>query len=265
MFYRRLMGALLSLALFSCGSPPVREMPLSVPDARPESSTAIPRPSGGGGVADEIRSLVERGDPASLMRALERIKSLDLGRGDFGRIMNAVAVTLIGKLYPDVQARLPPGTIGPPDPPRTHPYTRILREAAAGIYTTPPKNSQDYLELVLPFLACLDDPQESALPDLKRAAKLNPQGVLAPYFTGLIYERLRQGGAAAESFRLAFSISPEFYPAALGLARYLNFTGEIQEEIDLLSTLVVQYPDIMAIKRQLALAYYNKRDWARAE
>jgi predicted Zn-dependent protease len=207
------------------------------------------------------------------MLALERINERNLSRSDFGRVMSAVSVTLIQRLYPDMRVLLPPV-----DPPRTHPYTRILEEAAKGIYCTPPKNSPDYLELVLPFLVFLDESQQdsgqghrpegqllAALPDLKRAAELNPRGVLAPYFTGLIYERCSQGDAAVEAFARAYKISPEFYPAALGVARFLNFKGEVQEEIDRLSTLVIQYPGNMAIKRQLALAYYNKRDWEKAE
>jgi tetratricopeptide (TPR) repeat protein len=127
------------------------------------------------------------------------------------------------------------------------------------------------LEHILPFLALLDQTQGSgdrllaALPDLKRAAQLNLQGVLAPYFTGLIYERQRRGEDAAEAFAQAYRISPDFYPAALGFTRYLNFKGEVQDEIALLSFLGVQYPNNMAIKRQIALAYYTNRDWARAE
>jgi predicted Zn-dependent protease len=226
-------------------------------------------------VADEIRSLIENGNSASLLQALERIGERNLGKGDFGRAMNAVIVTLLDRIYPDVQAILPQS-----DPPRTHPYTRILREAAAGIYCAPPRNSPDYLELVLPFLAYLDNPQGgapgrgsgdrppealAALPDLRRAEEINPRGVLAPYFTGLIHEWNRQGDDAAEAFARAYKAHPDFYLAALGFARYLNSQGEIQEEIDLLSALAVQYPYTIAIKRQLALAYYNNRDWARAE
>jgi tetratricopeptide (TPR) repeat protein len=260
---------LLSVVFFSCETPPpVQETFLPIPVAPREAPPAGQRHSGGG-VAEEIRSLVENGAPASLMRALELIAERNLGKGDFGRVMSAVSVTLLRKIYPDVQVRLPQGTIGLPDPPRSHIYARILQEAEQGIYRSPPRNSQDYLELVLPFLGLLNERREdmlkAALPDLQRAAQLNPQGVLAPYFTGLIYERSRQGEKAAEAFTRAYKISPEFYPAALGFARYLNFKGEVQEEIDLLSVLVIQYPDNMAIKRQLALAYYNKRDWSRAE
>ncbi|GHV76235.1 hypothetical protein AGMMS49942_10560 [Spirochaetia bacterium] len=244
-------------------------MPLSVPGAPPESTLAVPRQSGGnGGVADEIRSLVESGVPAALMRALEHIDTLNLSGSDFGRVMSAISVTLLQRIYPDMDVIFP--LI---DPPRTHPYTRILLLAAEGIYCTPPKNSRDYLEHILPFLALLDDPPGgapgdrllAALPDLKRAAQLNPQGVLAPYFTGLIYERQRRGEEAAEAFAQAYKISTDFYPAALGFTRHLNFKGDVQDEIALLSILRVQYPDNMAIKRQIALAYYNNRDWARAE
>ncbi|MDR0387908.1 MAG: hypothetical protein LBH57_07690, partial [Treponema sp.] len=38
-----------------------------------------------------------------------------------------------------------------------------------------------------------------------------------------------------------------------------------QEAIRLLSDLVIQYPDNLAVKRQLATAYYKNGDWSRAE
>ncbi|MFP3042848.1 hypothetical protein LQZ19_13605 [Treponema primitia] len=265
MFYRFLVWLLLSVALISCGSyGSVTETPLPIPMAPVEESplaSVIPR----GGVADEIRSLVESGLPSSLLKALDLIGSRNLREGEYGRMMAAISVTLLQRLYPDVQVLLPPA-----DPPRTHNYTRILREADRGIYSAPlQNNSQDYLELVLPFLALLDEKREDrlldALPDLKRARELNSRGVLAPYFTGLIRERTGQWEKAAEQYTWAYGISEEFYPAALGLARYLNFKGAVQDEIGLLSGMVIMYPDNISIKRQLALAYYNNRDWVRAE
>jgi Tfp pilus assembly protein PilF len=215
-------------------------------------------------VADEIRSLVESGIPSSLVKALELIDSRNLKDGDFGRMMAAISITLLQRLYPDVRVIFPPA-----DPPRTHGYTRILQEAEKKNYYAPPRNSQDYLELVLPFLALLDESREDrlldTLPDLKRAREINPRGVLAPYFTGLVCERIGQWEKAVEQYNKTYAISEEFYPAALGLARFLNFKGEVQEEILLLESMVVRYPDNVSIRRQLALAYYNNRDWSRAE
>ncbi|WP_010255724.1 tetratricopeptide repeat protein [Treponema primitia] len=264
LFYRPLVWLLFSAALMSCGShASVAETPLSIPRAPVEEPPQVSR-TPGGGVADEIRSLVESGLPSSLLKALDLIDSRNLREGDYGRVMAAVSVTLLQRLYPDVRVLLPPV-----DPPRIHSYTRILQEAERGSYYSPPRNSQDYLELVLPFLAILDERREDrlldALPDLKRARELNPQGVLAPYFTGLVRERTGQWEKAAEQYTWAYGISEEFYPAALGLARFLNFKGAVQDEIELLSTMVIMYPDNISIKRQMALAYYNNRDWARAE
>jgi hypothetical protein len=66
-------------------------------------------------MAEEIRSLVEAGTPPSLLRALDLIRSRELGGSEFGRTMNAVAVTFMRRLYPDIQTQLPPF-----DPPQTH-------------------------------------------------------------------------------------------------------------------------------------------------
>jgi Tfp pilus assembly protein PilF len=241
----------------------VEELIIPLPSAPPEEQAPRERPAGSG-VAGEIRSLVESGVPSSLLGALDLIRGKRLEEGDFGRTMAAAAVTLLRKLYPDNPAELPPA-----DPPRTHPYTRILSEADQGTYCAPPRNSLDYLELTLPFLALLEDTREdrllAALPSLKRARELNPRGMLAPYFMGLVYEKTGQWEKAAAEYRGVYHASRECYPAALGLARYLDFQGEDGEEIAMLSAMAAQYPDNGAITRQLALVYYDRQDWSRAE
>jgi tetratricopeptide (TPR) repeat protein len=215
-------------------------------------------------MADEIRSLVETGSPSSLTRALELIRDRDLGNGEFGRIMIAVSGTLIQKLYPDLRLSL-----SVQDPPQTHNYTRILRNGERGVYTAPPANSTDYLEWVLPFLALFSEtrrePLSQALPDLLKAEQLNRGSVLAPFFLGLVYERIGRTGEANLAYERALEISRDCYPAVLGLARIKSAEGREQEAISLLSDLVIRYPDNIAIKRQLALAYYQNRDWSRAE
>jgi Tfp pilus assembly protein PilF len=250
--------------MLSCRSrPPVREIPL------PAAPAEAPARNAGGGVADEIRSLTEAGTPSSLLGALELIRGRDLGNSEFGRMMSAVTVSLLRKVYPDIQNLLPA-----PDPPQTHQYTRIIREGEGGGYTRPPANSTDYLEYILPFLAFLPEsggkipnPERLAaiLPDLLRARELNGASVLAPHFLGLLYEHSGRDREAAAEYRRAYALSAECYPAALGLARVLSREGETQESIRLLSELVIRYPDNGTVKRQLAVAYYNNRDWSRAE
>jgi predicted Zn-dependent protease len=203
------------------------------------------------------------------MEALELIRARDVGNSEFGRVMTAVAAALFRKVYHDTPYRLPS-----PDPPQNHPYARILREGEAGNYVRPTANSTDYLEYVLPFLSFLPEgsgkipgPERavSVLPDLLRAGELNSHSVLAPYFLGLVYERAGEDGDAAGSYRRAYALSAECYPAALGLARVLIRNDGAQEAIRLLLEMVIRYPDNGAIKRQLALAYYENRDWSRAE
>jgi tetratricopeptide (TPR) repeat protein len=252
-------------------APPVEETPLYIPGQTAEGGA---RPNGGG-ITDEIRRLTETGVLSSLLRALDLIRSRELGATEFGRVMNAVNVALIRSVYSDTTASLPV-----PDLPQTHVYARILREAERGNYTPPPSNSVDYLECVLPLLAffpgtgAAGSPEaqsppverlQSALPDLRRAASLNESSVLAPYFLGLISEKTGQVAEAGAAYGRAYDISRECYPAALGLIRVMNLSGQPQEALRMLSDLVIRYPDNMAVKRQLAIAYYRNRDWSRAE
>ena len=255
-------------------------LPTELPPA-PVILPQAPPPAGGGGIVEEIRSHTERASPSSLLRALDIIRSRDLGSTEFGRVMNAVNVTLLRNIYPTIQAQLPQL-----DPPVTHTYSRILREAERGVYTPPPQNSTDYLEYMLPFLAYLPDQTQSAdgrggsgatgrtasserflsaLPDLERGAKLNEDSVLAGFFMGIVFENTGRQDDAFGQYSRTWELFPECFPAALGVARVMEAQGRRQEAVRFLSDLVVRFPDSLQVKRQLALAYYNSGDWSRAE
>ncbi len=207
---------------------------------------------------------MEVGSPPFLMRALDTIRGRNLSASDYGRLMSAVAVTFMKNIYPDIKTTLPMA-----DPPQTHNYTRIIRDAQNGIYTAPEASSSDYLEHVLPFLAFLkeNNPEKflEAEPDLKKAETLNPASVLAPYFLGLVYERSGDLQNAAQEYTKARTLSIDMYPAILGLANIQSITGNIQEAINIISDLVIQFPDNVTVKRQLAIAYYDNHDWSRAD
>ena len=269
--FRFLTAVFLLVSLFfSCrtGSVP-QETPLPTEAPLPAGTPAAATPAtgGAGGIVDEIRFYTERGDPSSLLSALEIIRSRELGATEFGRVMVAVNVTLLRALYPSLQIQTPAQ-----DPPVTHVYSRILREADRGAYAAPQQNSTDYLEWVLPFLAYYPEGRSvsaehllSALPDLERAARLNSNSVLADFFSGIVYERTGRPDTAMTKFTAVLEKFPECFPAALGLARIMESQGQRQESVRFLSDLVIQFPDNLQVKRQLALAYYHNGDWSRAE
>jgi tetratricopeptide (TPR) repeat protein len=267
-FRGKAAGLILIPLLFlaaACGSnPESREtpLPLQIPA---EGETVQPaRPEGALGVADEIRSLTEKGTSASLIQSLELIRVRGLGNSEFGRVMNAVNSALLKTLYPAISVQLPLQ-----DPPQTHAYSKILRDLGMGNYVPPPAGSRDYLEQVLPFLALYNDTRRerllTALPDLQKGVELNPGSVLAPYFLGLVYERSGGLDDADRWYSRAWQLSPDCYPAALGLARVMEERGRRQDAIAFLSDMVIRFPDNIQVKRQLALMYYRNGEWSRAE
>ena len=247
---------------FSCKTV-LPETPITVENLqnRPEED---PARSSGRGIVDEIRGLTETGILSSMLRALDLIRTRDLSATDFGRAIIGVNVTLIRKLYPDTTAVLPMV-----DLPQVHTYSRIIRESEQGHYIQPPQTSTDYLEYVLPFLALLNETQPerllTALPDLYKALNFQANSVLVPYFSGIIFERTGNFSEAGAEFLKAWEISDECYPAALALARVYNNSGMKQEALNLLSDLVIRFPDNVSVKRQLAIALYENGDWSRAE
>jgi tetratricopeptide (TPR) repeat protein len=231
------------------------------PEEPPHSPPPAARPVG---LADEIRSLTGAGLPSTLLKAVDLIHAQNLGATEFGRVMNGVNVALFHHLYPDIGVQLPA-----PDLPQIHPYARILRDAEQGIYSSPPPESADYLEYVLPFLALFDETRpeqlQRALPDLRHAETLRADAVLAPLFLGLVHERSGQLEEASAAFGRAAGVSGECYPAGLGLVRVMKHSGRRQEAMDMLSELAIRFPDNMAVKRQLALNWYEDGNWDRAE
>jgi len=294
LFHRERFFCLVSAYLFlgfisvSCGTtapsvPRETPLPTEAPAANKSPSQPNSQPSGAGGIVDEIRFYTENGSPSSLLRALDIIRSRDLGSTEFGRVMIAVNVALLKALYPSVQAQLPVS-----DPPLTHSYSRILKDAEKGIYTPPQPSSTDYLEYVLPFLAYYPDgnpgangsqrgaagaggrtvPAErllSALPDLEKGAALNGDSALAVLFMGIVYENTGRPDDAFTQYSRAWDLCPDCYPAALGLARIMDAQGRKQDTVPFLQDLVTRFPDNQQVKRQLALAYYRSGDWSRAE
>ncbi|MCL2800778.1 MAG: tetratricopeptide repeat protein [Treponema sp.] len=217
----------------------------------------------GGGLADEIRGLTESGVLSSMLNALELIRSRNLSGNEFGRTMSGINVLFIRLVYPDTLARLPSL-----DLPQTSVYTRIIREGERGVYTRPSEASVDFFEHILPFLSInAQTSQETlqfALRDLEKAAGLRQNSILPPYLTGLIHERARRFPQAEAAYRRAYEISSECYPALAGIARIRRLTGNTREAITMFSDLAIRYPDSIEIRRQLAITYFENRDWSRA-
>lgn len=245
------------------GAPaPITEVPIPVREPAPQPNT--PARPGAGGIAEEIRILTETGSPASLLKAIDLIRSRDLGGSDFGRVMNGVCITLIKRIYPAEASGLPA-----PDMPQTHLFTRILREAEKGVYVAPPAASTDYLEQVLPFLALLAETRQdrllAALPQLRKAQDIRPDAVLAPYFAGIVFERCGQIDEAFAAYARARDNSRECYPAILGTVRLLNRSRRREEARRLLMELSAERPGNAAIRRQLVVFWYEDGNWAQAE
>ena len=253
----KIVFLLLSLIFFSCKSTDAKKP--NSPEPPKNNDTRAPA----GGLAEEIRSLVETGLLSSLTQAQELIRGRDLGNVEFGRTMNGLITIIVRRVYPDSMLALTN-----PDLPQTSVYNRIIKEAEKGEYVHPGENSTDFFEYVLPFLAINNETSRElfavVLKNLSKAGTLRPKSVLPPYFSGLLYERMNQLTDADAAYKKAYSISNEFYPALTGSARILALNGKRGDAAAMLSDLVIKYPDSLYIKRQLANTYYESKDWSRA-
>jgi len=255
--YHFIIIFLLLGTLLSCEStPPVKETPI----ARENSVGQLKPPS----LSDEIRSLIETGTPPALQRSLDLLRNREVSETELGRTLSAVAVTLFKSVYPALVLELPPI-----DPPATSLYTKIIKDAEKGIYTPAPASSQDFIEMLLPFIALLNEKRterlSAAIPDLDRAIALNGNSVLPYYFKGIVLERTGQKEQAFSLYAKAYELSSDCYPAGLAVARLLSSSNKLSDAIALLAELLSRYPENWAIKRELALLYYQTGNWSRAE
>jgi len=248
----------LTLILFSCKTPPQPPQETEIPVV--QQPPAVQQSSG---LADEIRSLTETGILSSMLRAVDLIRSRDLGGSEFGRTMSGINTILIRLIYPDSPARLP--TV---DLPQTSNYARIIREAERGNYIRPSSSSTVFFEHILPFLAISghNDVEiwSNVIRDLNRAGELRPNSILPPYFRGITHELAGQHNDAINAYSQAYAISNECYPAQIRIASLRRISGNAAEAVSILSELIIRFPDSMEIKRELALAYYSNNDWSRA-
>lgn len=215
-------------------------------------------------LADEIRALIETGTPPSLLRALDLLRNRDVADTELGRTLSAIAVSLFKSVYPALVAEMPQTDI-----PVSSPYAKILRDAEKGIYTPAPSSSQDFFEMLLPFIALLNERRSERLavasPDIDRALALNGKSVLPYYFKGIILERTGQKDQALTFYVNAYQLSIECYPAGLAIARIYASTGKQDSAVLLLTDLISRYPENWSIKRELAVLYYQTGNWSRAE
>jgi tetratricopeptide (TPR) repeat protein len=250
--------------IISCTSngKPIREMPIVMPP--PAVTTAQqPQPVNQNPEVKEIHSLIESGTYSDLKKALELITSYDIAKTEFGRLMAAVAITLLNDVYSETG-------LPRPDPPQTETYSKILSAAAQGNYLAPASGCTDYLELTLPFLALLDaDSQNSGLPgivrqnsktaadpktsrinsavigNLQKAVSINPDGIIAIYFLGLAYEKTGNTKEATDLYAKSLKIDAEFFPAMLGKARIMHSNAQDDSVIEMFTELERIYPDNM--------------------
>jgi tetratricopeptide (TPR) repeat protein len=241
---------------------------LSAPEAlfcqlRPSSQSGNQAKQPPSGLVEEIRGLTETGRLSSMLEALVLIRSRDISGVDFGRMMAGINTLLIKLVYPDSPAELPAI-----DLPQTNNYTRIIREAEKGNYIRPPANSDDFFEHILPVLAVNEktgpDVLSDIFRDMVRAGQLRPNSVLPPYFQGVIHERFDRPDQAETTYRRAYEISNECYPALMNIARIKRLSGNMPEALSILSDLVIRYPNSTGIKRQLAITLLENGDFSRA-
>jgi thioredoxin-like negative regulator of GroEL len=258
----RKFSALLLSLLFLGGCASNSPVPVEEPSGPSAAELAAEaRTKQAGAVLEQALSQIEIGSPTSLQNALIMIEANESAKtSEQGRALEAVAITLLEKVYPALKLNLPT-----PNPPIINTYALILQDASRGVFRTPTVQTNDCLELILPFLAYIDgataEQYRVALPYLEQARTINSQSCLAPYFLGLAYQAYGFPDDAEEAFRYSWTRGSQCYPAACALTLLLAENGNYNEAVSLMGEVRNVYPDNETVLRCAAKLYYDAEDW----
>jgi hypothetical protein len=161
-------SCILALLFYTCAAVQAKKTRAATVAAADKSADRSVRQASAG--LTQAQDLVEAATPASLKACISIIEgNRGLKSSETGRMLETVAAALLRSVYPESDANIPAL-----NPPSINTYAQILQNTAKGIYKAPPEGTRDYLQLTLPFLACLGKNQaaqktsvyQEALPSL---------------------------------------------------------------------------------------------------
>jgi Tfp pilus assembly protein PilF len=108
---------------------------------------------------------------------------------------------------------------------------------------------------------------QRALLELKKAESLDPQDHITQYDIGLVYYYRERYDQAIPHFERAIQLKPEFAPAINGLGNAYSAQGDWDKAIEAYQKIIedVFYGTPHFALSNMALAYYQKKDYPRAE
>lgn len=106
-----------------------------------------------------------------------------------------------------------------------------------------------------------------AVKNARLAVDLAPERAEAWLLLGDVYahDSLQDHPRAVDAYRRALALDPESLQAAMGLARSLSYTREVEQAIEVLERARTHHPGSIPLVVKLAESYYAVRDLDRAE
>ncbi len=108
---------------------------------------------------------------------------------------------------------------------------------------------------------------QAALRELKKAESIDPQDHITQYDIGLVYYYRERYDQAIPHFEKAIQLKPDFAPAINGLGNAYSAKGDWDKAIEAYQKIIedVFYGTPHFALSNMALAYYQKNDYVRAE
>lgn len=213
---------------------------------------------------NEVLFEIEKASYNSLMAVINKIQENPLSLEGEDKLYLYLASFLMNELYP--YSKIAMQQI--PRYSKKNDYVEGLESVKKGEYPyNSPKN--DFFSTIIPSLMLLKPNfpkifQDDALERIEKAKIENSSSALPYYLEGVFYEKEYNMQKAYNAFKKAFFLDSYFYPALLKYAKLSSDLGEIDEAINVLKSLPLEYQDSEEVLFLNAFAYIRKKDWEKA-
>lgn len=217
--------------------------------------------------AVELQALaeIEKGTPTALRSAVSRIRQQGKNMNDKEKLLLYVASSIYTIVYPNERI-----TWEVPEIAENSIYKSSIESAKMGTYDFSNDKSADYLTLVLPSLLLFTAPNvknyyKEAKNALLNAMEINPNGILAPYFLGLIYTREENFQASIKPLEIAYKIQSECVPIASAYIQALLALGKEKDAYNAGVKSLLKNNNNRELLTLCAKAAFEMNDWELAD
>lgn len=212
-----------------------------------------------------IISEIEKGSPASLKSAVNRLRQQGINMSDSSKLLLYVASSIYTIVYPTERINWDIPAIS-----SNSVYYNAIESAKQGAYYSIPSQNADFLSLVLPSLILITAPNVKNFYDdaeiaLQTALKMNSNSALANYLLGTLYDRKGNFAKSIVHFESAFKIQSDCVTLAMPYIESLINVGRNKDAYNSAVKVLLKNNGNIDILKLCAESAFAMKDWELAD